>query len=142
MIFLLIHEKMSKSTYVEKKNIAICSSYEKAKKTMERYKNYVGFKEFPNGFKILKYNIEHVNKDNHIYLLGYYREYEDIDDVNEILGLSVTLKEGKEIIKQYKEKNGFSIKARGFYIEKWLIDITFRWEGGFISVEEYLESIE
>ena len=142
MIFLLIHKKIDKSTYVEKKYIAVCSSYEKAKKTMERYKNYIGFKDFPDGFIILKYEIKNINLLKHIYLLGYYKEYEDRDDINEILGFSVTLKEGKKIIKQYKEQNKFSTKARGFYIEKWLIDVTFRWEGGFISIEEYLETIK
>ena len=98
---------------------------------MERYKKYEGFKNFLDGFEILEFNVESRNKNNYIYFLGYYREYKDKEDKDEILGFANTLKDGEGFLRQYKKKNGFSIKARGFYIERWVINVTSRWKGGF-----------
>ena len=42
-----------------------------------------------------------------------------------------TQEKAKKYLKKYKIKHSLKPKARGFYIERWLVNSNFHWEGGF-----------
>ena len=95
--------------------------------------------------KLKKYIIDG-KKDNRefkkVYLLGYHKEYKDDTEENKILGFFSTAEKAKKYLVKYKVKKNLKPRARGFYVEKWYVDLYFLWEGGFIAFEEYMESIK
>ena len=76
-----------------------------------------------------------------VYLLAYYKEYKDETEDTKILGFFSTAKKAREYLAEYKIKKNLKPRSRGYYVNKWYVDLYFQWEGGFITFEEYLESI-
>ena len=104
-----------------------------------------GLKDFPMDSKLKKYIIDG-KKDNRefkkVYLLGYHKEYKDDTEDNEILRFFSTIKKARGYLAEYKIKKNLKPRSRGYYVEKWHVDLDFGWAGGFITFEEYLESIK
>ena len=145
MIYFLTHERVLEKDLIDKKYIGVFNTLNEVKKTKEKYLEYEGFRKFPEGFKIKKYNVNNgIENENfkNIYLLGYHKKYKDGTEDNEILGFFSSNKKAKEYLSRYKIENDLKSRARGFYTEKWKMNSNFRWEGGFITQEEYLDSIK
>ena len=144
MIYLLTHTRKVEKNLVEKKYMGICSILEKAEEKVKEYVKYEGFERFPDGFKIKKYNIDGKKENKEfkkVYLLAYYKEYKDETEDTKILGFFSTAKKAREYLAKYKIKKNLKPRSRGYYVNKWYVDLYFQWEGGFITFEEYLESI-
>ena len=136
---------MLEKDLIDKKYIGAFNTLNEAKKTKEKYLEYEGFRKFSEGFKIKKYNVNNgIENENfkNIYLLGYHKEYKDETEDNEILGFFSSDKKAKEYLSRYKIENDLKSRAGEFYTEKWNMNSNFRWEGGFITQEEYLDSIK
>lgn len=145
MIYFLTHERVLEKDLIDKKYIGAFNTLNEAKKTKEKYLEYEGFRKFSEGFKIKKYNVNNgIENENfkNIYLLGYHKEYKDETEDNEILGFFSSDKKAKEYLSRYKIENDLKSRAGEFYTEKWNMNSNFRWEGGFITQEEYLDSIK
>ncbi len=138
MIYLLIHIREAENNLIEKKYIGICSTLEKAEGKVQEYIKYEGFERYPDGFKIKRYNIngKKENKEfKKVYFLGYHKEYKDETEDNEILGFFSTAKKAREYLVEYKIKKKLKPKSRGYYVDKWYVDLYFQWVGGFITFE-------
>lgn len=62
-LFVLFHDHKFDDGYKDIKEIGIFSSYKEAKKMQEKYLHLEGFKEQPEGFYIIKYELDSVNQN-------------------------------------------------------------------------------
>ena len=137
VLYFIEHIRKIEKIFLEEKYIGVCSTQEKALEVIKKFKTYEGFEDFPDDFRIKKYFIDKLRTENkkeinRVYLLGFYHEYADDTVDLKILGIFSTQKRAKEYLKKYKAKHLIKPKARGFYVERWLVNSNFHWEGGFL----------
>lgn len=135
--YMLIHSRKVDSKANSTILIGFYSSYENALKVIERYKIIIGFRDYPDDFKIEEWeaDIDDYNDvcgefiDAVFYLSHEYYDGVEYDYITN-LGVYSTADKAKEAMEKYKQDKQFAEYPLGFCIAQYEFN-TDHWVEGF-----------
>ena len=141
-VFLLSHSRRLKTDETDSKIIGIYSSLTNVQKTIEEFKNIVGFKDYPNDFCIEEFEIitldnKSIFSNNTVFFLQHEHSVGEYDYVTKI-GMFFSYKDAKKYMDNLKENVSLQeqydiVYSIGeFSIDRYIVDKNY-WTEGFIE---------
>lgn len=115
--------------------IGFFSAPKKAKETIQKYKQFEGFKDYPDNFIIEEIELDFDDGTlMKVYWLTHSYEDEEGYDIVTDIAVYSSREKAEEDLQKVKDLDKFREHPEGFYIGSYEVDQTY-WEGGFFTYQ-------
>jgi len=137
-IYVLYHKHDTSYTWeksiFDTKIIGCFDSKKQVNQTINVYKKLVGFKDYPNGFKICCKKIKYIPSDKIVFKIDCSIFLYDDVEIIEDFGVFPTRKDAEKIITDNIKRDSKRYKADCFFIDKYKLNACY-WKEGFTTGE-------